>query len=523
MKKHGYMKWLASLLFVTGCSLWDSCYVPPMGPDGAGGEMVAGGGGKMDEDLGDLREVDLLKVELDLRDPDDLRPAFDDSVKAKAQWVKLCAGPTQQLNGLTYPESDVAFDADGNVIVSIKFTNPSGPVDCGGGAIGEAGTTVVAVAKYNPAGMLLAQKRITGKVLYTALAADGVGNVVLAGYANGTYTVKDTGGVEQVGAEGAFVVLYESKSTTLTFKSHSGFTPGGYLKPIAVAMAADNKFVMAGTCQGAMNFGGAPTGKTCTNAGFLARLLTTGGFFSLDKFEPLDGSCPECAFSGLAVHSDGSVFLTGHVNGNPGWLSTGAGDGYQIFLSKHDVGTLLPVANGKAMLATSNMPTNLFSGGVTISKDDIFVSGADKQRAVLARYINVPAGGIMTSWRATQFDSATSYATGVAVDSSGNGVFVGSFVSNMINIGPDTLTGGANYEAFLAKFAPEPMMPRWARSIGDTSSGEAGDLNDIGLRVVTDPSRGRIAILGTTVNSSLKIDAKSASGGAGWFFALLGP
>lgn len=465
--------------------------------------------------------IALLGSPPDAAPPDAAPPDFNDSVKANAQWVKLCPGLTQQLNGLTYPESDVAFDSDGNVIVSVKFTNPTGPVDCGGGVIGEAGTTVVAVAKYSPAGMLLDQKRITGKVLYTALAADGVGNVVLAGYANGTYTVKDTGGVDQMGTEGTFVVRYESKSTTLTFKNHSGFTPGGFNKPIAVATDADNKFVLAGTCQGVMNFEGSSIGKTCTNAGFLARLSTTGGFFTLNKFEPLDGSCPECAFSGLAVHSDGSVFLTGHVNGNPGWLSTGAGDGYQIFLSKHDANTLLPVANGKAMIATSSMPTNLFSGGVAISKDDVFVSGANKHRAVLARYVNVLVGGITNSWRLDHFSSATSYATGVAVDSSGNAVFIGSFVSNMIGIGPDTLTGGANYEAFLAKFAPD-QTPKWAKSIGDTSSG-AGDLIDIGLRVATDPSRGRIAILGTTANSSLKIDTKSASGGAGWFFALLAP
>ncbi len=123
-------------------------------------------------------------------------------------WKKPTGGTA---NGSAY---GVAADGDGNVLATGQF---SGSLDLGVGPL--IGQSDVFLAKFDAAGNTLWNKKFGGDGLQVgyAVAADGDGNIILAGYFNGTI---DLGGGALVSAVGdAFVAKFTGAGDHLWSKS----------------------------------------------------------------------------------------------------------------------------------------------------------------------------------------------------------------------------------------------------------------------------------------------------------------
>jgi len=367
-------------------------------------------------------------------------------------WVKRLGGVDTDL-GL-----GAAADRSGNVIVVGGF---NGTVDLGTGLLTSSGGLDGFVASYSPAGTPRWSRRFggTGTDVARAVAVDAAGNVVVAGYFEGTV---DFGGgplTSGAGSTNVFVARYSPTGTHLW--SRRGGGPGVDLAN-AVAVDGAGNVVVTGQFTGTADFGGGPLtsafGGYNTDT-FIAKYSAAGtplwakSFFSYG----LDVG------TGLAVDGAGNVLVTGYFYGltdfGGGFVGVAGGVRADIFLVKlsdsggyvwsrrfggtgDDRGEAVTVdtAGNIALAALVRDAGVDFGSGVLPlhGADDIAVAEFSPTGASLwSRCLGGPAGDLPTA---------------IAFDGSGNVVLTGYF-SGTADLGGVPLVSAGSTDAFVARYS----------------------------------------------------------------------
>ena len=297
----------------------------------------------------------------------------------------------------------VATDPSGNVFVTGSF---NGTVDFGGGALVSAGGADIILARYSPTGVHLWSQRLgdTSGDVGLSVGTDASGNVLVAGYFNGT---ADFGGgpLVSAGSFDIFVAKYNSAGVHLWSQR---FGDTGTDVMYSVVTDASGDIVVAGYFSGTVDFGGGALVSAGGYDIFIAKYSPTGAHLWSQRFGGAGND------RGLRVVTDvfRDMFLTGY------------------FAETVD-----------------------FGGGALVSAggNDIF----------LAKFS--PNG--IHRWSYRFGSTGNDYGQSVATDPSGN-VFVTGYFFGTVDFAGGALVSAGNYDIVVAKYSPEPSEPLIA-SIAD--------------------------------------------------------
>jgi hypothetical protein len=366
----------------------------------------------------------------------------------------------------------VAVDGSGNIFVTGYFT---GAISFTGSGLISAGGNDIFVTKINAAGLPQWGQRFgsTSNDLGEALAVDGSGNVLVAGYFQGTVSF---GGVNRVsaGLTDIFVAKYNSVGVH-QWSQRYGDTLNDEAR--AVAVDGSGNVLVTGYFQGTADFGGGSLVSAGDTDIFVAKYNSAGVHQWSQRF----GSTSSDHGLGVAVDVSGNVVVTGGfqltVSFGGGNLVSAGGD---IFVAKYnsagvhqwsqrfggtagDSGLGVDVDGSGNVVVTGYMSgTANFGGGnlVGAGNTDIFVASYS------------PAG--IHRWSQRFGGAGSEGGTAVAVDGLGN-VLVTGYFPGTIDFGGGNLSSAGNNEIFLVKFGGDPPAPDIA-SIVDIG-------NDQGRRV----------------------------------------
>lgn len=224
--------------------------------------------------------------------------------------------------------NDIAVDATGNVLVTGLFF---GAMDLGGGPLTSAGNADVFVAKLDPGGAHVWSKRF-GDPAYQegrAIAVDGLGNVVMAGYFFGVLDVVGGSPMMSAGASDLFVTKLDPSGATLWGKR---FGDGGNQQGQGVAVDASGNLLVTGYFDGTVDLGGGPLASAGGSDAFVAKLDLNGEHVWSKRF----GSAGDQEGHAILADGSGNVLATGYVYGAVdfgGGTLTSAGQ-WDAFLAK---------------------------------------------------------------------------------------------------------------------------------------------------------------------------------------------
>jgi hypothetical protein len=294
---------------------------------------------------------------------------------------------------------------------------------------------------------------------------------------------------------------------------------GGDLGDVGVAIAADAKgdAIIVGNFQDTADLGGVPMTSAGMQDLFLAKLDTTGTPMWARHF----GGAGIDLATDVAVGADGNIYVVGTSSAD---LDFGTGDltgdaGAGLFLAVFDAygNTLGARAFGGAAVGTqANVATD--------AAGDLVISGAYQTPIDLgAGPLPAPAGtyggfvakydptGALVYGMPVAATGVTSIA-GLALDSSGDAVFAGSF-AGVLTLGASTLTSAGDYDAFVAKLDPMGTLMGSAR-FGGTGS-------DAARSVTVDPSND-ITVAGSFSSKVTFVTTpETSAGGLDAFVVLL--
>ena len=217
-------------------------------------------------------------------------------------WSKRFGGAGPQLG------VDVALDPQGDVILVAKGF---GAMDFGGGALASAGAFDVFVAKLDAGGGHVWSQRF-GAALDedpVGVAADGAGNVVIAGSCAGTV---DFGGGPLAGQGGydAFVVKLGPAGNHLWSARYGN---GANQGATGIDVAVGGDVLVTGGFEGSIDFGAGPLTAASPFDVFVARLSPAGTALFSKAFGATDSNIESRA---IAAGPAGEVFVAGAVEGD---------------------------------------------------------------------------------------------------------------------------------------------------------------------------------------------------------------
>jgi hypothetical protein len=297
----------------------------------------------------------------------------------------------------------VAVDGGGNILVAGYF---QGAVDFGGGSLTSAGVKDIFVAKYSPTGAHVWSRGIgsTGNDVAYGIAVDGSGNVLVGGHFQGTV---DFGGGSLTGTGGLDIFVAKYSPTGAHVWSR-GIGSTGNDVAYGIAVDGSGNVIVTGVFQGSMDFGSV----VLTSAGgsdiFLAKYSSTG---TLQWAKRIGGVEDDYGY-GVAVDGSGNIALTGYYRGA---VDFGGGP--------------------------------LSSVGYT----DIFVA---KYRGTDGGYLWARGFG------GTNYDEGR----GVAMDAAGNVIVTGHFGDGgFIDFGGGAVSSAGNTDIFVAKYRGTDGGYLWSR------------------------------------------------------------
>ncbi|MDQ5857217.1 MAG: SBBP repeat-containing protein [Acidobacteriota bacterium] len=351
----------------------------------------------------------------------------------------------------------VAVDGSGNVFVTGFFR---GTVDFGGGPVSAATNAANAfLAKYSPTGGHLWSRRLsTGSGLDdgTALAVDGIGNVLVGGI---LYQTSDFGGGPLTTAGGADIFLEKLSSSTGAHIWSKRVGGAGEDWVYGLAVNGSGGPALIGSSVGSADFGGGVLGGAGGKDIIVAQYLSTGGH----GWSRRVGGSADDVGRGIAVDGAGNVVVTGNfasssINFGSGALANSGGA--DIFLTRYDAGgsalwskrfgSSLSLAENAYAVATDGAGNILLTGSVVDTID--FGGGA------------LPGDGYYDIFLA-KFDSAGAHSwskrtgagegTDIAADALGNVIAAGDFSgATTVNLGGNNLLSPGGTDTFLVKFGP---------------------------------------------------------------------
>lgn len=331
----------------------------------------------------------------------------------------------------------VAADGSGNVIIAGNFI---GTVDVAGDVLTSAGTIDIFVAKFDASGAHLWTTSLGDSEIQivASVATDGSDNVVIAGKWGGDRPLIET-------PPCSFVLKLDPSGNEL-WRSYvdCGDDAGG----TAVVDGSDN-VVMTGMAQTLGVF-------RCKVAKFDA----SGNYLWYHDF----GDYYNQAFARVAVDGPGNVVLVGYFFGTVdfgGGPLTSAGDA-DMFVAKFD-------ANGDHLWSRP-FGDQEFQGGGSIATDDlnhIVITGALSGTLDLGGGPLISAGGVDIFvaefdaagnhlWSRRFGDADNQYSTSVAADGLSNIVLTGE-LNGTANFGGGPLTSAGSGDIFVARFMEEPL------------------------------------------------------------------
>jgi hypothetical protein len=396
----------------------------------------------------------------------------------------------------------VATDHAGNVVAVGVF---AGNVDFGTGLITGIGDHDIFVIKYNSQGTIQWVKEFGGIGYDSAngVAIDSSNNIIVVGTFQGNANFGGTNLTANGGSldQDAFVAEFSSSGTNLWAKNFGG---AGTEVATAVAVDGNDNIIVVAEASMNVNFG---NGITCAgHGGYDVGVVKFQGMRSgpvasgTTLWAQLFGGVYNDIPNGVAVDHNGDVYVTGSLgasanlggtpfagstatgafvakysgnNGNYVWAQVFAGNaGYGITVDPNSANIFVTgQGNGGFFLSAYDPSGNLLwnyvlggsgNAGYAIAAD----GGGNIVLTGMCGYVGWPsnnqngsgffAASYTTSgsfnW-AVQTNPSTSQGNGVAFDSLGHVVVVGSFSGAAVDFGGISCTTSAPSNAFVAQYA----------------------------------------------------------------------
>lgn len=300
-----------------------------------------------------------------------------------------------------------------------------------------------------------------------SVAVDGTGNVLYAGYFQGTVNFGGTPLTATGGSSDIFVAKFDGTGRQVWSESF-----GDDLVQLATGIAVDalgNSFVTA-TNTGTIDFG---TGTPVTSAGaedvVVAKLDPTGKALWAKDF----GDASSQLSYGIATDAAGNVLVVGAFQGSITFDATPltSAGGYDIFVAKLDTNgnTLWSKSYGDAsdqfaMSVAADATGNLgiagsLEGTVNFGAGPITSAGG---KDALAFKLG-PTGTLL--FAKAYGDALDQLGDGVAFDAAGN-AFVAGDMEGTVNFGKGPVTANSDGAKFLVKLDPTGNT-LWSQGFGD--------------------------------------------------------
>lgn len=330
----------------------------------------------------------------------------------------------------------IAVDADGNLIMTGTFR---GTFDLGTGPIeaGEKGS--VYVAKLDPAGEAIWARAFSPTVGVnqrgSRLAVAPSGDLVVTGAFTGTLDL-GTGPLTSAG-EDIFLLKLDASGVTKWSERFGG--PGNTLDQVAsVAVGPAGEIVMAGSYQGALDFGAGPLPSSGAGT-FLAALGPDGVALWSQTIPGVSCGYNACPVS-VAVSPSGGVVVAGTRAVDPANPDEVLGLFHRVLSANGD------------LEAAHELP-GVFVHGIAREKEGSWLLTGAVGGHVVSRID--PGGDVLWGSGALAPENMNDLgrgATGIALDPAGDVLLVGAF-SGTLDFGTGTLTSAGKHDIFVARLA----------------------------------------------------------------------
>jgi hypothetical protein len=244
-------------------------------------------------------------------------------VEGTRVWARTFYGPCtgSPADGGIPAVAGVGVDRAGNIYVAGDLMSGSGPLDFGGGALVDAGGRDVFVASFDPSGQHRWSKRFGNGAdqRARALAVSPAGLVAITGSLEGS---ADFGGgvFKTAGKSDAFVAVFDAAGQHLA--SHPFGDPADQHGEL-VAFGSQGELVLAGSYEGAIDFGGGPLPAAKTSRKFIAQYSDNGPgqspryAFAFGKALPADVTLGAIAGAADGIYVAGAIHGTADFGGGP--------------------------------------------------------------------------------------------------------------------------------------------------------------------------------------------------------------
>lgn len=348
--------------------------------------------------------------------------------------------------------SGIALSSTGDVLVVGNFTDA---IDFGGGAMQSAGGHDVFVLKLSATGDHVWSKRFgdAEDQLVRSVAADGAGNVVLAGALSGVADF-GAGPLQSAGGLDAFVTKLDAGGGHLW--SHV-FGDGNDQDAKSVTLDDQDNVLLVGVYTGSMALGGSPLQSDGGGDVFLAKLDMGGGHVWSKGF----GDAGAQAGWSVATDSSGAILLAGGFEGaieiESGALQSAGGLDMFAIKAESSGGPIWGAGFGDGgeqsltSVAVDGSGNVLLTGRIDGAPDfgDGPLQCAGGGDLVVVKLDAI--GGYQ--WAKRFGDAAGQFGSGIAADAAGNAIAVGYFAGT-IDFGAGPLVSAGGSDVFIAAFGP---------------------------------------------------------------------
>jgi hypothetical protein len=371
----------------------------------------------------------------------------------------------------------LSLDSTGNIYLTGYFDSPT--IDIGGNTLANLGKYDIFLTKFNNNGDCLWAKRFGGDDTDWAFSvANRSGDIYLTGYFQSSTIDFGGGALTNAGSYDIFLAKFDSNGNHKWSKRFGG--SGGDVGNSVSVDISGNVYVIGYFESSTIDFGGGALTNAGNQDVFLAKFDSNGNHLWSKKFGGSSGDIGYSVSvdSSGNVYITG-WFYSSTIDFGGGALTNSYASYTDIFLAKFDsngnhlwskkfggsvddYGRSVSVdSSGNVYITGYFKSSTIDFGGGALNKtswSDIFLAKFDSNGNHL--------------W-SKSFGGSGNYNFGysVSVDSSGNVYITGGFGSSNIDFGGGALTNAGSYDIFLAKFDSNGNH-KWSKRFGGSGSDE---------------------------------------------------